>query len=83
MLEYQLQLQVSVSISSDFLTPTLTMEKDYIVQGARYQIYEELGCTNAEIFSGLSIILIDSWSVIFPFISLAFYARKQLLHIYK
>lgn len=50
--------------------------KDYIVQAARYDIFEELGCLPAEAFSGLSIILIDAWTVIFPFISLVFYTRK-------
>lgn len=49
---------------------------DYIVQGARYEVLEELGCANTEVLSGLSIILIESWSIIFPFISLVYYARK-------
>lgn len=54
----------------------LSIQEDYVVQDGRYVIVEELGCDNAEDFSGLSIILIDSWSIIFPLISLIFYARK-------
>lgn len=53
--------------------------QDYIVQGARYAIFEELGCLNTEIYSGLSVILIDSWAILFPVISLVCYTRKCLL----
>lgn len=40
-------------------------------------IIEELGCAYAEVFSGVSVILVDSWSAIFPLISLVFYTRKH------
>lgn len=65
-------LQVFLTLA----TPISNYTKDYIVQSGRYQILEELGCNDVEDFSGLSLILIQSWTVIFPFISLVFYARK-------
>lgn len=76
---YLLKPQVSASIFLNLTVLSLIMIKhltDYIVQGARYEVLEELGCANTEVLSGLSIILIESWSIIFPFISLVYYARK-------
>lgn len=76
---YLLKPQVSASIFLNLTVLSLVMIKhltDYIVQGARYEVLEELGCANTEVLSGLSIILIESWSIIFPFISLVYYARE-------
>lgn len=50
--------------------------EDYIVQDYRYQILEELGCVNAEDISGMSLILIQGWSIAFPTISLVLYTRE-------
>ncbi|KAI0034833.1 GPCR fungal pheromone mating factor, partial [Vararia minispora EC-137] len=48
---------------------------DYVVQGARFVIYEGLGCSEASDGSFLNLLLINSWSVIFPAISALFYSR--------
>ena len=56
---------------------TLTsLSADYIVQVARYLIFEEYGCNPAVINAGLAILLIKSWVIIFPIISIVFYCRE-------
>ena len=49
---------------------------DYVVQISRYQIVEEAGCTNAVGSFGLELLWMESAPVLFPLVSLIFYARK-------
>ena len=46
------------------------------MQTTRYQIVEEAGCTNAVGSFGLELLLMESAPVLFPSVSLIFYARK-------
>lgn len=49
---------------------------DYIVQGARFQIVEEVGCASVANLSLVTILLIDIWPIILPTISVLFYCRE-------
>lgn len=49
---------------------------DYIVQGARFEVLEELGCSPNELDSGLTIILSNVWPLLLPAISVLFYSRE-------
>ena len=51
--------------------------KDYIVQWPRFQVDEGFGCTNAYDGSVLSILLVDSWTVLLPLISIVVYYRMS------
>lgn len=53
---------------------------DYVVQGARYEIVEDIGCIAMENISGLSLLLIDIWPVFLPAISALFYCREYTNH---
>lgn len=70
------QAYVSVLLAY-YVILVLTRGKDYIVQGARYQIVEELGCNGTEDYSGVSVLLVDSWTITLPTISLVYYTRMQ------
>lgn len=50
--------------------------EDYVVQMSRYQILEELGCVDAEVASGLTLLLVTLWNVILPTISVLLYCRE-------
>jgi hypothetical protein len=43
------------------------------VQGVRYQIIEEYGCGSGVYQSGVAIIFIDVWPLLFPLISISLY----------
>ncbi|VDB92186.1 unnamed protein product [Peniophora sp. CBMAI 1063] len=45
----------------------------YIVQGARFEVKEGVGCTNAPESSMLSILLLNSWNVLPPLVSITVY----------
>lgn len=51
---------------------------DYIVQGARFEVLEELGCSPNELDSGLTIILSNVWPLLLPAISVLFYSRESI-----
>ena len=46
------------------------------MQGARFQILEEIGCSDAEVVTGLEVLLMDSISVLLPLASLILYSRE-------
>ena len=46
------------------------------MQNARFQILEELGCTNSLITAGLEVLLMDSTPILFPLASLILYSRE-------
>ncbi|KZV69973.1 STE3-domain-containing protein [Peniophora sp. CONT] len=48
----------------------------YIVQGVRFQVYEVFGCSSATVFSATTILLVRSWSIIPPLISVLIYYPK-------
>lgn len=49
---------------------------DYVNQDARFQIIEGFGCGTADELSILDTIIVESWSVIPPLISIVFYYRE-------
>ncbi|KAI0036396.1 pheromone A receptor-domain-containing protein [Vararia minispora EC-137] len=55
----------------------------YIVQGLRFQIEEGFGCSDTVNTSGLSFLLIYSWPIILPSISLLFYCPKIIFVFYR
>ena len=52
--------------------------QDYVVQILRFQVDEGFGCTNSVDTSILTILLINSWSVIIPLLSLVIYYRASV-----
>ena len=51
------------------------LAEDYIVQDFRFQVTEGFGCDNTIDGSVLSILLVNSWSVLLPLVSIAVYYR--------
>ena len=58
-----------------------TLVSDYTVQGARFQVIAGFGCGNASDRSVLTLLLLNSWSVVLPLISITIYYRKSTTHI--
>ncbi|KAI0316927.1 pheromone A receptor-domain-containing protein [Amylostereum chailletii] len=79
------RLEIATDLSLGLGIPVLTMGLfvNYILQGARYQVIEELGCGGAVLESGVSVILIFSWGVILPAISIIFYCPGILWTFYR
>ncbi|VDC06523.1 unnamed protein product [Peniophora sp. CBMAI 1063] len=48
--------------------------EDYVVQELRFQVDEGFGCTNASDNSILSILLVRSWTVVIPMVSIIIYS---------
>ena len=46
------------------------------MQGARFEILEEIGCTDVIVGAGLDVLLMVSTSVLLPLASLTLYSRK-------
>ena len=46
------------------------------MQGARFQILEEYGCSNASAGVGLEVLLMESTPVLLPLASIILYSRK-------
>ena len=59
----------------------LTLVSDYIVQDARFHVIAGVGCTNASDNSVLTLLLLYSWSVVLPLISITVYYRMSITHI--
>ncbi|KAI0036395.1 GPCR fungal pheromone mating factor, partial [Vararia minispora EC-137] len=55
----------------------------YIVQSHRFIISEGYGCGDEITTSGLSLLLVNSWLVIFPAISVFFYCPKIMFVFYR
>ena len=70
---------LSMTKMTQVVTPTLV--SDYIVQGARFEVFAGFGCTNAADSVVLSPLLLNSWSVILPLISITIYYRMSTKHI--
>ncbi|KAI0314639.1 GPCR fungal pheromone mating factor [Amylostereum chailletii] len=56
--------------------PAVIMGLYWFVQGARYGVLEEYGCSSATILSGVSFIIVYAWAILFPFISAFFYTPR-------
>ncbi|VDC02673.1 unnamed protein product [Peniophora sp. CBMAI 1063] len=54
----------------------------YIVQGYRFHVVEGFGCTNSQIWSILTILLMQLWNIIPPLISVTLYYPKVLRTFY-
>ena len=46
------------------------------MQGARFQILEEVGCSDALVGGGLEVLLVESTPVLLPLASLILYSRE-------
>jgi hypothetical protein len=57
---------------------TLTQSLDYVVQGHRYDIFEDVGCTPVVVATVASILLIYIWPIVIGLIS-AVYCSKSLI----
>ena len=56
----------------------LSSPPDYVVQNLRFEIEEGFGCTNGLDGSILSVLLINSWDVVPPLLSVIFYYRELI-----
>jgi len=79
----QKRIELSIELAFCVGFPFVIAGLYYIVQGVRYQILEEMGCSNAVSGSGVSIILISSWTILFPLISLVFYTPRIVHTFYR
>ncbi|VDB95842.1 unnamed protein product [Peniophora sp. CBMAI 1063] len=55
----------------------------YVNQGARFAIYEGFGCQSTKDASILVVLIEDSWTVIFPLVSVVFYYPKVAKTYYR
>ena len=62
-------------------TSVLRLVSDYIVQEYRFAVFAGFGCMSAPDGSVLGLLLMDSWSVIFPLLSITIYYRMSTKHI--
>ena len=59
----------------------LTPVSDYIVQAARFEVLAGFGCGDSSDNSALALLLLNSWFVILPLISVTVYYRMSPTHI--
>ncbi|KZV63668.1 fungal pheromone STE3G-protein-coupled receptor [Peniophora sp. CONT] len=60
--------------------PALYMATYYIVQGARFTIWEDYGCNTGAYRSGVAILLLDIWPLLFPVASVVLYCWRICLY---
>ena len=63
----------------DTPAPLTSLIQDYIVQGARFQLFEEFGCANATVSFSLSVLMLGTANLLLPLASLALYSRMHCL----
>jgi hypothetical protein len=56
---------------------------DYIVQAARFEIISGFGCISATNPDGVSLLIIRSWGILLPLISVIFYCRASLRSLHQ
>ena len=56
----------------------IKVSPDYIVQGLRFEIFEELGCNYAVYPSGVTVLLVYAPPLLLCTACLAYYIRKLL-----
>ena len=59
----------------------LILVSDYIVQPTRFQMLSGFGCGSAADNSVLSLLLVYTWLVILPLISITIYYRMSTAYI--
>jgi hypothetical protein len=64
--------------SSELIVP---LHEDYIVQAARFEIISGFGCIPAANLDGVDLILLHSWVIILPLISVVFYFRESIIYM--
>ena len=57
----------------------MLLHSDYANQGARFEVFEGIGCTDAPVPSILEVLVLESWEVILPLISVIFYYRDSII----
>ncbi|KAI0031602.1 GPCR fungal pheromone mating factor, partial [Vararia minispora EC-137] len=67
----------------EFFYTHLALPLDYILQRARFIIMEGFGCTSAAAIAGLEFVLIESWRISLPLISVLVYAPRIVLVFYR
>ncbi|VDB87269.1 unnamed protein product [Peniophora sp. CBMAI 1063] len=73
LLEYTLGLGV----------PFLSMILYYLVQGARFQVIENYGCSSYVYPCGVAILVFQGWLVIFPVLSISLYGWRIIAYLYR
>ncbi|VDB87268.1 unnamed protein product [Peniophora sp. CBMAI 1063] len=63
--------------------PLLSMVLYYPVQGARFQVIENYGCSTFIFPSGVAFILLQSWLVILPLLSILLYGWRIIVYLYQ
>ncbi|KZV59381.1 fungal pheromone STE3G-protein-coupled receptor [Peniophora sp. CONT] len=69
--------------SSELLVCALKAAQDYIVQGVRFDVHEGFGCGNNPNDSLLGILLIFSWTVAPPLLSITIYYPRLIRIFYR
>ncbi|KZV66104.1 fungal pheromone STE3G-protein-coupled receptor [Peniophora sp. CONT] len=59
--------------------PLLVTGLSVLIQDARFTVLEGFGCSNSLAPSGVWILLVQTWSIVPPLISITFYYRKVVL----
>ncbi|KAI0310628.1 GPCR fungal pheromone mating factor [Amylostereum chailletii] len=78
------RLQLLVDLSLGLGLPIVVMGLYYIVQMSRYQVVEEVGCASITASDdGMTILLLNSWTILLPAISILFYFPRLVWSFYK
>ncbi|KZV63667.1 STE3-domain-containing protein [Peniophora sp. CONT] len=63
--------------------PALHMALYYVVQGARFAVFEDHGCEAVIDNDGVTILLLQVWPVLVPIISITVYCWRVFSHLYQ
>ncbi|KZV65884.1 hypothetical protein PENSPDRAFT_586173 [Peniophora sp. CONT] len=63
--------------------PLLSMIIMYPVQGSRFQVIENYGCSSYIYQCGAALILLQMWTVVFPVLSVSLYGWRIVAYIYR
>ncbi|VDC05613.1 unnamed protein product [Peniophora sp. CBMAI 1063] len=74
LIEWTLGLVIPIIVAGPFY---------YIVQGARFEVNEGFGCLNAQDNSGLEMLLVQSWNVVPPLLSITMYYPRVAWIFYR
>ena len=88
MIEWTLGLLIPVLVAGPVCEQLFTLESpsafepttDYLVQGIRFEVYESIGCENNPDDSVLGVLLVYSWAVVPPLLSVIIYYRTSSEH---
>lgn len=65
-----------------YLGCVLKVVLDYMVQEVRFEVWGGFGCENSPDTSVLGILLVWSWSMVFPLLSIIVYYRASNTYCY-